>query len=414
MVVWNINIQAAPLCRACPFLLHSPSANRMKAIRRRLDFSAKDSVVFSLMRYSCPDAEKFDNRVFDTAAIVGRGNDKAKIKDMLLQSNADKLSVIPIVGMAGLGKTTLARLIFLDQEERWNFDCRIWICLNRKLDLKKVASSIISECNHTEGHLLDVHTDFEIQGNLQLLKNSLQQALRGKQCLLVLDDLSSTDKSQLDELMEMLKATNECIKVLVTTSSKITAELVHTIPPYKLRPLSEADSWTIFSQKASGNWDGNNAHLMEVGKEIMKRCEGIPLLTHSLSSAVQNQVTNMWLAARDEEIWKLERRLAIKLELFSPLYRIYYDFPSTIKFCILYLSIFPKGSAIDKEKLIRQWIALEIIGSKHDSLPPYVHGEMCVQDLLSTYFLQVENMHSVSHYLLVSLVALFFMFGLRL
>ncbi|XP_022680126.1 disease resistance protein RGA2 isoform X3 [Setaria italica] len=386
--------EAAPLCRACSFLLLSPSTNRMKTIRRRLDFSEKDSIIFSSMQYSCPDVEKFDNGVFDTSAIVGRDNDKAKIKDMLLQSNEEKLSVIPIVGLVGLGKTTLARLIFLDQEEGLNFDCRIWIFLNRKLDLIKVASDIISQCNHKEGNLLDVHTDIEIQGNLQLLKNSLQEALREKRCLIVLDDLSSTDKSQLDELKEMLKGTNECVKVLVTTSSEITAELVHTIPPYKLRPLSEDDSWTIFSQKAFGNSNSNNAHLLEVGKEIMKRCEGVPLLTHFLSSIVHNQDTDMWLAAKDEEIWKLERRLATKVELFSPLYRIYYEFPSITKLCFLYLSIFPKGSAIDKEKLIRQWIALEIIGSKHDSFPPYVHGEMCIQDLLSTHFLQVQNMHS--------------------
>ncbi|XP_022680125.1 probable leucine-rich repeat receptor-like protein kinase At1g35710 isoform X2 [Setaria italica] len=387
--------EAAPLCRACSFLLLSPSTNRMKTIRRRLDFSEKDSIIFSSMQYSCPDVEKFDNGVFDTSAIVGRDNDKAKIKDMLLQSNEEKLSVIPIVGLVGLGKTTLARLIFLDQEEGLNFDCRIWIFLNRKLDLIKVASDIISQCNHKEGNLLDVHTDIEIQGNLQLLKNSLQEALREKRCLIVLDDLSSTDKSQLDELKEMLKGTNECVKVLVTTSSEITAELVHTIPPYKLRPLSEDDSWTIFSQKAFGNSNSNNAHLLEVGKEIMKRCEGVPLLTHFLSSIVHNQDTDMWLAAKDEEIWKLERRLATKVELFSPLYRIYYEFPSITKLCFLYLSIFPKGSAIDKEKLIRQWIALEIIGSKHDSFPPYVHGEMCIQDLLSTHFLQVQNMHSI-------------------
>ncbi|CAL5088828.1 unnamed protein product [Urochloa decumbens] len=367
----------------------------MKAIRRRLNFLAKDSIIFTLMQYSCPDVKEFDNGVFDSAAIIGRDTDKAKIKDMLLQSNEEKLSVIPIVGLVGLGKTTLARLIFLDQEEGWNFDCRVWICLNRKLDLKKVASDIISQCNYTEGNLLDVHTDIEIQGNLQLLKNSLQEALRGKRCLIVLDDLSSTDKSQLDELKEMLKGTNECVKVLVTTSSEITAELVHTIPPYKLRALSEDDSWTIFSQKAFGNWDGNNAHLMEAGKEIVKRCEGIPLLTHSFGSVVQNQDTNVWLALRDEEIWKIQRRIATKVDFFSPLYRIYYDFPSVIKLCFLYLSIFPKGSAIDKEKLIRQWIALEIIGSKHDSFPPYVHGEMCIQDLLSTCFLQVQNMHSV-------------------
>ncbi|KAJ1256304.1 hypothetical protein BS78_K051400 [Paspalum vaginatum] len=367
----------------------------MKAIKRRLDFLAKDSVIFSLMQYPFPVVEKFDDEVFDRAAIVGRDDDKERIKDMLLQSDAEKLSIIPIVGLVGVGKTTLARLIFLDQGEGWNFDLRIWICLNRKLDLKMVASDIILQCNHAEEELLGVHIDTEIRENLQLLNNCLQNALHEKSCLIVLDDLSSTDKNQLNELKEMLKGTSECIKVVVTTSSEKTAELMHTIPPYKLHPLSEDDCWKIFSQKAFGNCDGNNTHLKEIGRGIVKRCEGMPLLIHSLGSVVQNQVTDVWLAARDEEIWKLERKFATKVELFSPLYGIYNDFPSIIKFCFLYLSIFPKGSAIDKEKLIQQWIALDVIGSKHDSLPPYVHGEMCIQDLLSTNFLQVPDMHSV-------------------
>lgn len=382
-------------CCSCSFLMHSTRADRMKTIKRRLDFLVKDSVIFSLMQYPFPDVERFDNEAFDRAAVVGRDNDKAKIKDMILQSNAQKFSIIPILGLVGLGKTTLARLIFLDQGEGWDFDLRIWISLNRKLNIKMIASDIISQCNHREEKLLDVRTDMEIQENFQLLKRCLQEALHEKHCLIVLDDLSSTDKNQLDELKEMLKGTNESIKVLVTTSSEITAELLHTIPPYKLCPLSEDDSWKIFSQKAFGNCDGDNTDLKKIGKEIVKRCEGIPLLTHSLGLVVQNEVTNVWLAARDEEIWKLERRVATKIELFSPLYQIYNDFSSTIKLCFLYLSIFPKGSTIDKEKLIQQWIALEIIGSKHDSLPPYVNGEMCIQDFLSIYFLQVRDTHSV-------------------
>ncbi|XP_008651732.1 uncharacterized protein [Zea mays] len=381
-------------CCSCSFLMHSTRADRMKTIKRRLDFLVKDSVIFSLMQYPFPDVERFDNEAFDRAAVVGRDNDKAKIKDMILQSNAQKFSIIPILGLVGLGKTTLARLIFLDQGEGWDFDLRIWISLNRKLNIKMIASDIISQCNHREEKLLDVRTDMEIQENFQLLKRCLQEALHEKHCLIVLDDLSSTDKNQLDELKEMLKGTNESIKVLVTTSSEITAELLHTIPPYKLCPLSEDDSWKIFSQKAFGNCDGDNTDLKKIGKEIVKRCEGIPLLTHSLGLVVQNEVTNVWLAARDEEIWKLERRVATKIELFSPLYQIYNDFSSTIKLCFLYLSIFPKGSTIDKEKLIQQWIALEIIGSKHDSLPPYVNGEMCIQDFLSIYFLQVRDTHS--------------------
>ncbi|KAK3129878.1 hypothetical protein QOZ80_6BG0485990 [Eleusine coracana subsp. coracana] len=367
----------------------------MKAIKRRLKFYATDSIIFNLMQNPLPYLEPFDNEVSDVSAIVGRDNDKAMIKDMLLQSNAEKLSVIPIVGLAGSGKTSLARLIFCDQGEGWNFDLRIWISLNRKLDLKKVATDIISRYSHIEEKLLDVHRDIEIHEDLQLLKNCLWEVLHKKSCLIVLDDLSSTDKSQLNELKEMLRGTNECTKVLATTSNERTAELVCTLPPYKLCPLSEDDIWTTFSQKAFGNGNNISVHLKEIGKQIAKKCEGIPLLAYSLGSVIRDQVTDVWLAARDEEIWKLERRFATKTELFSSFYQIYNDLPPAMKLCFLYLSIFPKGSVIDKEKLIQQWIALEMIGSKHGSLPSYVHGEMCIQDLLSIYFLQVRKMQSI-------------------
>ncbi|GJM99050.1 hypothetical protein PR202_ga16113 [Eleusine coracana subsp. coracana] len=382
--------------KAASFFLHSTMENRMKAIKRRLKFYATDSIIFNLMQNPLPYLEPFDNEVSDVSAIVGRDNDKAMIKDMLLQSNAEKLSVIPIVGLAGSGKTSLARLIFCDQGEGWNFDLRIWISLNRKLDLKKVATDIISRYSHTEEKLLDVHRDIEIHENLQLLKNCLWEVLHKKSCLIVLDDLSSTDKSQLDELKEMLRGTNECTKVLATTSNERTAELVCTLPPYKLCPLSEDDIWIMFSQKAFGNGNNISVHIKEIGKQIAKKCEGIPLLAYSLGSVVRDQVTDVWLAARDEEIWKLERRFATKTELFSSFYQIYNDLPPAMKLCFLYLSIFPKGSVIDKEKLIQQWIALEMIGSKHGSIPSYVHGEMCIQDLLSIYFLQVRKMQSVS------------------
>lgn len=352
--------------------------------------------MFSLMQHPWPDREQFDNGVFDGGTVIGRDNDKAILKDMLLQSNAEKPSVIPIAGLVGLGKTTLARLIFYDQEEGWDFDFRIWIYLRGKLDLRKVASDIILQCNQAE-ESFSIHINSEIQENLQLLKNHLQDVLCAKRCLIVLDGLSSTDKNQMEELKEMLTGTNGCTKVLVTTSNEITAELVHTIATYKLCPLSEDDCWKIFSEKAFRNVDTADAHLKEIGREIAKRCEGIPLLAHSLGSLVQNQVRNVWLAARDEEIWRLERRCIVRMEMFSQCYQIYYEFSAAVKLCFLYLSMFPKGSIIDKEKLVRQWIALDMIGSKYGSLPSYVHGEICIQELLSTYFLQVLKKTSVSH-----------------
>jgi replication-associated recombination protein RarA len=363
------------------------------------------------MQHSSCDLKQSGNQdEFDRAVIVGRDSDRAIIKDLILQNDADTLLIIPIVGLVGLGKTTLARLIFHDQGQEWNFDLRIWINLNRKLDLKKIARDIISQANRTtEERTSEVNTNTEIQENMQLLKNCLQELLHDKHCLIVLNGLSSIDKSELDELKEMLSGTKNCIKILVTTSSEITAELMSTVPPYKLPPLSEDDCWTIFSDKAFGDGDDVNACLKEIGRQIVKRCEGIPALARSLGSMVHNQVMDVWLAVRDEALWKLQNTYSTKIELFSSFYHIYYDMPSALKLCFLYLSVFPKGSLLDKEKLIRQWIALDMIGSKHETLPSYVHGEMYIEDLLSIYFLQVQKTHSVSNEVFVRLTVFLFM-----
>uniref|UniRef100_A0A453KM27 Protein kinase domain-containing protein n=1 Tax=Aegilops tauschii subsp. strangulata TaxID=200361 RepID=A0A453KM27_AEGTS len=389
--------KATSLCSSCPFFLYDTRVNRMKILRKRLDLLARDSVVFSLMQHPKSDLEQSDiQEEFYRAAIVGRDSDKEKIKELMLENDTETLSIIPIVGLVGLGKTALARLIFHDQGEGWNLDLRIWIGLNRKFDLKNIAADIISQANGTKEGSSEINTNIQIHENLQLLKDRLQKTLHDKRCLIVLDDLCSIDKSQLDELKEMLRRTNKWIKVLVTTSSEITAELMHTFPPYKLFPLSEDDCWEIFSEKAFGDGGTVNACLKKIGKQIVKRCDGIPSLAHFLGSVVHNQVMDVWLAARDEPIWKLESTYSMKVKVFSSLNQIYYDMPSALKLCFLYLSVFPKGSIIDKEKLIRQWIALDIIGSKHGTLPSYVQAEMYIQDLLSIHFLQVRKTHSVN------------------
>ncbi|CAM0950997.1 unnamed protein product [Alopecurus aequalis] len=391
--------KATSVCSPVPVFLYSTRVNKLKTLRKRLDHLARNSVIFTMMQQPRCDLEQTDvQEEFCRAAIIGRDSDKRNIEELMLQNNAETLCIIPIVGLVGLGKTTLARLIFYDQEEGWNFDLRIWIDLNRKFDLRKIAADIISQADETKEDRPSVaNTSIAIHENLQLLKNRLQKKLHDKSCLIVLDGLCCTDKSQVDELKGMLSGTNKWIKVLVTTSSEITAELylMHTLAPYKLLPLSEDDCWTIFSEKAFGDGGSVNAHLKTIGKQIAKRCDGIPALAHFLGSIVHNQVMDFWLAARDEPIWKLGETFFGKTKLFSSLNQIYYDLPSALKLCFLYLSVFPKGSVVDKEKLIRQWIALDMVGSKYGTLPPYVYGEMYIQDLLSIHFLQVTKTNSV-------------------
>uniref|UniRef100_A0ACD5YIW9 Uncharacterized protein n=1 Tax=Avena sativa TaxID=4498 RepID=A0ACD5YIW9_AVESA len=388
--------KVTPFCSSSPFVFLKTRGHRLRLIRRKLDLSAKDSILFNLMQHATSDVQQFDKQeMFNGATVVGRDNDRSTIKSLLLQNGIEGFSIIPLVGLIGSGKTTLARLIFDDQEEGWNFDLRIWVQLGRNLDLREVATDLISQANKTEKTMRQQVDMKNPTQDLQSMKNHLQDILCERSCLLVLDDLYSTNKNQLSELKEMLRSTKST-KIIVTTCSETTAELMHTVPPYKLGPLSEDDCWTIFSGRAFSNENGFNSRLTEIGKQIVKRCKGIPSVAHYLGSIVHNKGENVWLLARDEEIWKLGKRFPTKVDLFSSFKHTYHNMSSVSKSCFVYLSVLSKASAIDMEKLVRQLVALDMLGSNHKTLPDYVLGEMCIQELLSISFLEVTGTSSAT------------------
>ncbi|XP_066390031.1 uncharacterized protein [Miscanthus floridulus] len=359
-------------CSSGPSFLPSTMASRMKMVRKKLDRESEKSIIFQLLHHSKPDLVTTDGHgSSDLNSIIGRENDKANIK--IIINDAGPFSIIPIVGLSGIGKTALARLIFNDRGEDCKFDHHIWISLNMSFDLCYIVNGIISQAgNKGEG---------PSQKNKWTLRNLLQEILTDKRSLVVLDDLWSMDRNQLDELKEMM-STVIC-SVIVTTCSEEVAKLFNTVSPYKLGLLSDSDCWTIFSGVASED--------QETRDHVVRLCQGMPIVAHSLSSVVHAKGKNVLKDANNKELWHLEKRLVPKVKMFRPLEQIYYRMPSGLKSCLGYLSIFPKGFHIDTEKLIWQWSALDMLGSSHGILSPYVQGKNYIQSLLSIFFLQAPD-----------------------
>ncbi|KAF7065212.1 hypothetical protein CFC21_071354 [Triticum aestivum] len=320
--------------------------------------------------------------------LFGRDRDLENLMDMIMQKSVSEISIISIVGPMGLGKTSLAQLVFNDARTK-AFSFRIWVHVSMgNVSLEKIGRDIVSQ------------TTERIEGNMQLqsIKNDVQTILNKYSCLIVLDSLWGKDE-EVNELKQMLLTGIQTeSKIVVTTHSYKVAELVSTVPPYKLSALSEDDCLNIFSQRAmAGRGD---PLFREYGEEIVRRCGGTPLVANFLGSVVnaQRQRREIWKAAKDKEMWKLEEDYPEdKISPLFPSFKIiYYNMPHELRLCFVYCSIFPKGSVIDKKKLIQQWIALDMIESRHGTLPLDVTAEKYIDELKAIYFLQVIETHQTA------------------
>lgn len=101
----------------------------------------------------------------------------------MLPGEAQRISVSPIVGIGGLGKTTLAKLVFNDERVSGHFEMKIKVCVSDDFDLKQLMVKIIKS------------TTSENQSDLDLdqLQKYLREKLDGKKFLLVLDDVWNED-----------------------------------------------------------------------------------------------------------------------------------------------------------------------------------------------------------------------------
>ncbi|KAM3338449.1 putative disease resistance protein RGA1 [Capsicum galapagoense] len=369
------------------FVFRYRMSHKVKDIRERLDSIAADKGKFHLSVISVGVEMKRDltYSFILPSDVVGRRNESEEVVEVLMQNDGDEcLSVVSIVGIGGVGKTTLVKLVYRDERIVKNFPLRIWLCASQDFDVTKLARNIVSLAS-------DVSCD---SANVEQVHGSLQDALRGKRFLLIIDDVWSRDRSKWLELRSLLMVGARGSKVVVTTRSDYIAAMMESVVTYSLKELPHEDCFALFLKWAFRN--GQERHfpnLTKIGEDIVKKCKGVPLAVKTLGSmlfAITDE--REWLKVRDDEIWRLRQEGD---DILPALRLSYNQLPYYLKQCFAYCSIFPKGQEVASVMLIQLWSAQGLIYSPNESQELEDVGVQYVKELCSrSLFEEVETYDS--------------------
>ncbi|XP_047163771.1 putative disease resistance protein RGA4 [Vigna umbellata] len=288
--------------------------------------------------------------------VYGRGQDREQILKFLLEDVSDNedLSIYPIVGMGGLGKTTLAKQVFNDHRVCKHYDLTIWVCVSDDFNTMTILQSIIECITGQNPHL----------NSLEAMRRKVEEVLHGMRYLLVLDDVWNEDP----EKWKQLKGKLQCARaakgatILVTTRLEEVASTMQTHPAYHLKELSGDDCWSLFKHHAFGPNREEMEELVSIGKEIVRKCVGSPLAIKTLGRLLRDESdVKQWQNVKESEIWDIREESSSATgeenSIMRALKLSYFNLELSLRRCFSFCAIFPKDFEIDKEELIHLWMA---------------------------------------------------------
>ncbi|XP_059643732.1 putative disease resistance RPP13-like protein 1 [Cornus florida] len=350
--------------------------------KRRLDLIRNVGTVLdrNMMSNTLPKRPETFSSV-DKSHVYGRENDKEAILELLLrdEDGVNKVSVIPIVGMGGIGKTTLAKLVYNDESLEGHFHLKAWVCVSDDYDVVRVTKAIL-EAVTSETPKLET---------LNMLQQKLMEKLSNKRYLLVLDDVWNENYEDWNVLRAPFMAGAPGSKIIVTTRLGTVVSTMSLSPSYSLKLLSKDECLSLFTHHAleKQNFDAH-PNLKGIGEEIVSKCKGLPLAVLTLAGLLRTkELQSEWENILNSRIWDLPEQSGI----LPALKLSYHHLPSHLKRCFAYCAIFPKDYEFDKDELVLLWMGAGLLPRSTEKNQMEDFGKQYFDDLLSRSLFQQSS-----------------------
>ncbi|XP_027064085.1 putative disease resistance protein RGA3 [Coffea arabica] len=356
-------------------------ADKIKEVMASLEEAYKEAKQMGLHPAQLPMAStdhkvdrSTDPFVYESET-VGREADVSEVVSRLISSDCKKdLPVISIVGMGGQGKTTLAQLVLKNECVVKHFDKIIWVCVSDDFKVERLLNKMLPS---PEAKSADTT-------NTEALVRKLQENLKGKSYLLVLDDIWNDDPLKWDGMRRRLLAIGGApgSKILATTRSDEVASAMQTSGLHRLGILSEDHSWMLFEKLAFADGGAiKTQNLVDIGRRILKKCGGVPLAIKVIGVLLYSKKdASEWSKLERSEIWNESTNIGKRV--MSALKLSYENLPSwSVKQCFASSSIFPKDAVMQKQRLIQIWMAQGLINDAKVG-----GGHLQMEDIGSEYF----------------------------
>jgi disease resistance protein RPM1 len=339
------------------------SVREIKERSERYGFSSSDQGSSSRATNVTWHDPRVGSLFIEEDEVVGIESTREELVSWLV-GGVSKRSVISVVGMGGIGKTTLTKKVYDNESVKGHFDYRVWITVSQSYNVSKILMSMtkqIYQATETAPGQIDM-TDEITQ--ISQLRKCLQQ----KRYVVVFDDVWKI------EFWEIVKHALPCndkgSRIIITTRSDLIGvsckeslyDQVH-----KLQPLSQDKAWELFCRKAFQTEfrGGCPRELVTLSMDIVRKCEGLPLAIVSIGGllSTKEKVQLEWQKLNDSLSSELECNPHLT-SITNILSLSFHDLPCYLKSCYLYFGIFPEDYSINGLRLLWLWVAEGFIEGK--------------------------------------------------